>query len=139
MVIREETIAQIVHNQTKELELRAEELKIRSREKDIEHKSLDHGHEYALKSLAAQTEFVGKEQVRLSKESTKRGFLFVASLLIVMGFAGFCVHAGKDLLLQEIFKDLALLAGGGGVGFSIGRQSGGKNKRKSSAASDDDE
>jgi len=116
-----EIISQIVENQSKELELRAQEISI---QKQIDNNSL----EFSIKALEAQV-----TDRRLQRDYNKylnRNHYFFISLLIIAIVTVIIIslYLDKEAIAIEIIKAIVFILAGGIGGYGLGnKKDNGKN------------
>lgn len=107
-------MGQWVQNQSRELEIRAQELKLQERKED-------HGFEYSKMSLSAQAEdFKHTRELKHSQFSTGCRYALGAAV-VIMFFLGILILTGHEQVALELVKVVAY--GGAGVagGYGWGR------------------
>jgi hypothetical protein len=112
--IKARMIDQFLQNQSRELDLRTQEL-------DMQRQSGDQAHHYAIESLAVQ-ERVLQAELSSNRQQRRDWFILIgACVLVVAGFLAFAVWKDKDQVVMEIFKALMYVVVGGG-GYAIGHR-----------------
>ena len=110
-----EMVAQLVENQAKELELRAQELSIQKQQDD-------HGFEFSKKALETQLE--DRKLQREHNQHMQRSRYILISFLSVM-FSGIVIMAlrfNKDAIAIEIIKAAGYMLAGGLGGYGLGKK-----------------
>ncbi len=113
---QKEMIELFLHNQTRELELKAQDNQLRTQ--------LDsHNFQFAMETLKA------KSSGQTSKFEHERKALiikfggWISALLVIVGLIGYAIHAGQKDIAMEIIKAVILLGAGGVGGYGYGRSS----------------
>jgi cation transport ATPase len=121
--LSEQTLQQLIENQSKEQALRSQELQIRAQE-------LEYQSKHATAILATQER--DREKVREHSRRMQRGPLITTVVVVcaVLIFTGWALHMNKDAVVMDIIKVLLGFAAGGMGGYGYA-----KSKKKD----DDDE
>jgi hypothetical protein len=106
------TIEQLVENQAKELELRAQELSLQKQEDD-------HGFEFGKKALEAQID--DRRMQRDHNRLMQRGqYVLVAFLsILVFGIIVTALALNKESIASEIIKAVGYMTAGGFGGYGL--------------------
>lgn len=111
--LNEQTIQQLIENQSKEQALRSQELQIRAQE-------LEYQSKHASAILSAQER--DREKVREHSRRMQRGPLIATVLIVcaVLGFTAWALYMNKDAVVMDIIKVLLGFAAGsmGGYGYA---------------------
>jgi hypothetical protein len=119
-----EVVSQFIALQTRQLEVRQQEIEVQRFAAETERKKVDNAQEYSLKALTAEVADRKDEREHESK-STRYGYrILLVSIIGAIALMGYALYANKDQLLLEAVKVLALAGGGGGVGFVLGFRKG---------------
>ena len=110
----QESVKQLLDNQTRELEIRAQETKLREKE-------LDQNHEIAVKSLQAQEKWVNRLPNERRKDWTTLAIIGGAFSLMVAALIIYLFHIGESEAAKYILAIIgsAIISGGGGFGFGF--------------------
>ncbi|MDD2367360.1 MAG: hypothetical protein PHN84_14470 [Desulfuromonadaceae bacterium] len=119
-----ELIGLFLKNQTKELEIREQELVLR---KQADNNSF----QFAQKSLDAQVTDRTAEREHVTKNRIYLMYFAAFVIVAVVGFLGFALHNGKDAIAMEIIKAILYIVTGSSGGYALGRS----KKRDSDGAS----
>lgn len=119
----QESIKQLLENQTRELEIRAEETKLREKE-------LDQNHEISVKALEAQEKWVNRLPGERRKDWIVLAIIGGAFSLLVTSLIIYLFHIGESEAAKYILAIIGsgIVSGGGGFGFGFHK---GKKKSKS--------
>ncbi len=117
-----ETIGQLVENQTKELELRAQELALQKQQDD-------HGFEFSKKALDAQLE--DRKTQRDHNKHMQHSLYYLIGFLSVMVVAIVITSLwlNKEAIAIEIIKAVGYMLAGGFGGYGVSKK---KGKQQSS-------
>lgn len=107
-------IEQFLHNQGRELDLRAQEL-------ELQKMTAGQEHDYAHASLAAQERIMREQLLAQRRQKTDFYWLVGFAVLVGAGILGMALWLDKDQVALEIIKDIVLLFGGSAGGYAIGR------------------
>lgn len=109
------TIEQLVSNQTKELELRAQELAFQKQQDD-------HGFQFSKAALDAQLQ--DRKLQREHNHTMQRSQYVLITLLgvLISGVIIVALWLNKEAIATEVIKAVAYLAAGGFGGFGLGRK-----------------
>lgn len=110
----QESINQLLDNQKRELEISAQETKLREKE-------LDQNHEMAVKSLEAQEKWVNKLPGERRKDWIALAIIgFVFSLMVTFLIV-YLFHIGESEAAKYILAIIGsgIISGGGGFGFGF--------------------
>ncbi|MGM0744614.1 hypothetical protein [Rhodohalobacter sp.] len=110
----QESVKQLLDNQTRELEIRAQETKLREKE-------LDQNHEIAVKSLQAQEKWVNRLPNERRKDWTTLAIIGGIFSLMVAALIIYLFHIGESEAAKYILAIIssAIVSGGGGFGFGF--------------------
>jgi len=119
-----EIVGQLVENQTKELELRAQELALQKQQND-------HSFEFSKKALEAQV--TDRNLQRETNKHLQRNQYFLISFLAlaIVAVVTYSLHLNKEAIAIEIIKAIVFIFAGGVGGYGLG-----KNKDLDSKNSD---
>ena len=92
-----ELLSHFLSNQTKELEIREQELVLRKQ-------SDNNSFQFAQKSLDIQVTDRDAERSHITKNRTNLMFFGGFVLLVISSFLGFALYNGKDAIAMEIIK-----------------------------------
>lgn len=115
-------VAQLVANQRKELEVRAQEADIERRRVENERYQIEKAHEYAMRALDVQVKDRAEERKFDGTITTKA---FRALTIVALGVIAFFLYAlydDRDQLILEILRVVVYAGGGGGIGYAIGQR-----------------
>lgn len=117
VVLHPDQVNRMLDNQSRELELRAQELVLRKEQEK-------HNFEFAKEALKAQQS--DRAQIREQwKTGLKiRGILALAFLIIVLIFCAWAIRYNKDQLVIEIGKACLFFGAGGASSYSFGKYRG---------------
>lgn len=123
-------VKEFLANQGKELDLRAQEARLREKE-------LDNNHELALKSLEAQDKFYNRLPDERRKDWRN---IFVFIMIGTIVFISFCIYLfqiGQDEVAKYIITGVvsALVSGAGSYGF--GFHKGSKSQKNNDTSVED--
>lgn len=120
-------VREFLNNQGKELDIRAQESKLREKE-------LDNNHELALKSLDAQQKFYNRMPEERRKDWALIALFILVGILILIGFCIFLFEINQVELAKYLITALvsAFVSGGGAYGFGFHRGSQSKQNINSS-------
>lgn len=76
-------------------------------------------YKFALANLDATARDREAQRIHLSKMIKFRSIVAAGIIVSILIFLGVILYFGKDSIVLELLKDVALFAGGGGVGYSI--------------------
>lgn len=111
-----ELFKQFVSIQKDQIDLRGKEIALREKELAVDERSLERNHDYALKSLDAQSKDRDAERT-LRKKVISLYFIFGA--LVVVLLTGFCLYA-LSLGKIDMVRDLMLqIFGTGGIAAAM--------------------
>lgn len=110
----QESVKQLLDNQTRELEIRAQETKLREKE-------LDQNHEIAVKSLQAQEKWVNRLPNERRKDWTTLAIIGGIFSLMLAALIIYLFHIGESEAAKYILAIIssAIVSGGGGFGFGF--------------------
>lgn len=103
-----------LHNQGRELDLRAQEL-------ELQKVTAGQEHDYARASLAAQERIMEKQLLAQRRQKTDFYWLVGVAMLVGAAILGMALWFNKDQVALEIIKDIVLVFGGSAGGYAIGR------------------
>ena len=117
VALHPDQVTRMLDNQSRELELRAQELILRKEQEK-------HNFEFAKEALKAQQ--ADRAQIREQwKAGLKiRGALALGFLVIVLGFCAWAIRYDKDQLVMEIGKACLFFGAGGASSYSFGKYRG---------------
>lgn len=124
----QESIKQLLDNQKRELEIRAQETKLREKE-------LDQNHEMAVKSLHAQEKWVNRLPGERRKDWIALATIGFVFSLMVTALILYLFHIGESEAAKYILAIIGsgIISGGGGFGFGFHK---GKKSRNSQEISE---
>lgn len=110
-----EIVGQLVENQTKELELRAQELAFQKQQDD-------HSFEFSKKALDAQVTDRNMQR-ELNKHLQRNQYFMISFLaLSVVAVVAYSLHLNKEAIATEIIKAIVFIFAGGVGGYGLGTQ-----------------
>jgi len=119
-----EVVTQFIALQTRQLEVRQQEIEVQRFAAETERKKVDNAQEYSLQALSAEVAD-RKDEREHEGTTTKYGYRILLVVIIgAIGLFGYAPYANKDQLILEAVKVLALAGGGGGVGYVLGFRKG---------------
>ena len=130
-----EVVTQFIALQTRQLEVRQQEIEVQRFTAETERKKVDNAQEYSLRALSAE---VADRKDEREHEGKATGYGFRISLVAIIGtivLMGYALYANKDQLILEAVKVLALAGGGGGVGYVLGFKKGKETAEAEEASS----
>jgi len=114
-------LERFLENQTRELDLRVRDQDLRREELELRRQESKQAHDYANRTLDAQVEFL-KGSGQQEKRDSRYMFIILFMLVITIGgFTAYALYLNKEQFVLDVIKVLAGVAGGGGVGYAIGR------------------
>lgn len=103
------------------LRQQGQQLEIRMRELQLQEKNIDQQAKYAGGVLQAQADDLKDQRTHQSRKTGWKIVAGVISLMLILVFLTTCILTGHETAAIEIVKAVVFLAGGGGVGYTIGR------------------
>lgn len=106
------TIAQLVENQSKELELRAQEL-------SLQRQADSHGFEFGKKALEAQIDDRRMQRDYSQQMQRSQHYLVSFLALLVFGIITAALFLNKEAIASEIIKAVGYMTAGGFGGYGL--------------------
>lgn len=107
-----ELIKDLVANQTRDLELRAQEL-------DLQRQQDNHSFAFSQNALNAQLEDRNEQRKYETSLLKIRVFLIIVLFMLIASVIVFCLWKDKDTVAMEIIKALVYICSGGLGGYGI--------------------
>jgi hypothetical protein len=97
-----EIISQFIKNQEQKLLIDAQELKLKE-------KDLDNQHKYAEKTLDLQADLLKQRPLENRKTITRIAYIIASFLLIILIFFGVCLYLNKDQLVDKMLNVISYI------------------------------
>lgn len=107
-------VKEFLDNQTKEMEIRVQELTLQKQQDD-------YGFEYVKMVLAAKVEDRKSTRNHIIKSKIFTYFFATTIILIIVGVIVYAMHSGNEDIAMEIIKAIIYLAGGGLGGYGVAK------------------
>lgn len=102
------------------IELQKQEVEVRKEELALKSKEVDNSHEYALKALEAQKEFYQSAPTERRKDRWQIFWIGALAFVLVAAFFIYLFISGNGEFAKEIIKYLIGAIFGGSAGYGIG-------------------
>ena len=109
--------------QKKEMQVRADEVAIRSKE-------IENSHEYAMKALEAQKNFYQNAPTERRKDRWQMFWICAFGFILVVAFFIYLFSSGNGEFAKETIKYLIGALFGGSAGYGIGSRKSRKNQEE---------
>jgi hypothetical protein len=118
-----ELIQLFLHNQSKELDIKA---------KEIDQQRVSDQHTFEYSKIALEKEAIDRNAHRdFVRKCRKDTFLFISGIgALITLVVGYSLYIGKDQIAMEIIKSLIFLLSGGAGGYALGRKEKAKNSEE---------